>query len=118
MKRAVQWWPKFNLIAPEKSDFIFGASYGIVSIQAYHDLEMMKMAKGIIQDPMTKKDWCSCKNLSSDELVIIATTAKRVIKVCWVVKFYAEASKISEIFAYFVNRKNGEPSKIGHIFTK
>ena len=78
MKRAVQWWPKFNLTTPEKSDFIFGASYGMVSIQAYHELEMMKMAKGIIQDPMTKKNLYSCQNLTSEELIIIATTAKKV----------------------------------------
>ena len=46
MKRAVKWWPKFNLTSPEKSDFIFGATYGLVTIQAYHELDMMKMAQG------------------------------------------------------------------------
>ena len=55
MKRAVQWWPKFNLTSPEKSDFIFGASYGLVSIQAYHELDMMKMSEGIIEDPTTNE---------------------------------------------------------------
>ena len=83
MKRAVQWWPNFNLTSPEKSDFVFGASYGIVSIQAYHELTMMKMAKGIIQDPMTKKEWYSCQNLTSEELVMIATTAKKVFIYSW-----------------------------------
>ena len=46
MKRAVKWWPKFNLTSPEKSDFIFGATYGLVTIQAYHELDIMKMAQG------------------------------------------------------------------------
>ena len=46
MKRAIKWWPKFNLTSPEKSDFIFGASYGLITIQAYHELDMMKMAQG------------------------------------------------------------------------
>ena len=46
MKRAIKWWPKFNLTSPEKSDFIFGATYGLVTIQAYHELDMMKMAQG------------------------------------------------------------------------
>ena len=46
MKRAIKWWPKFNLTSPEKSDFIFGASYGLITIQAYHELDMMKLAQG------------------------------------------------------------------------
>ena len=83
MKRAVQYWPTIglkNVSIPEKSDFIFGASFGLVSIQAYHDLEMFDMAKGIIKDPMQGRIWNACKNISSDELTIIASTAKKVWK--------------------------------------
>ena len=59
MKRAVQYWPtvkpnKIDLMIPEKSDFIFGASFGLVSVQAYHELKMEEMVQGIIRDPMTK----------------------------------------------------------------
>ena len=36
------------------------------------------MAQGIIEDPMTKIEWHSCQNLTSEELVIIANTAKKV----------------------------------------
>ena len=36
------------------------------------------LAQGIIEDPMTKIEWQSCQNLTSEELVIIANTAKKV----------------------------------------
>ena len=36
------------------------------------------LAQGIIEDPMTKIEWHSCQNLTSEELVIIANTAKKV----------------------------------------
>ena len=36
------------------------------------------LAQGIIEDPMTKIEWHSCQNLTSEELVVIANTAKKV----------------------------------------
>ena len=36
------------------------------------------LAQGIIEDPMTKIEWHSCQKLTSEELVIIANTAKKV----------------------------------------
>ena len=36
------------------------------------------LAQGIIEDPLTKTEWHSCQNLTSEELVIIANTAKKV----------------------------------------
>ena len=69
MKRAVQLWPKLNdptLSTPDKKDFIFGASYGILSLQVYHDLSLFHLAKGIIEDPVTLRQWKSCKSLSSE----------------------------------------------------
>ena len=85
MKRAVLYWPKLHknypeldFKIPEKKDFIFGASFGIVTIQAYHNLDMFQIAQGMIQDPMTKHIWTASKNMSSDELQIIAATAKKV----------------------------------------
>ena len=37
-------------------------------------------AQGIIEDPMTKIERHSCQNLTSEELVTIANTAKKVKK--------------------------------------
>ena len=36
------------------------------------------LAQGIIEDPTTKIEWHSCQNLTSEELVVIANTAKKV----------------------------------------
>ena len=38
------------------------------------------LAQGIIEDPMTKIERHSCQNLTSEELVTIANTAKKVKK--------------------------------------
>ena len=85
MKRAVIYWPKIrekypNVITymPEKRDFVFGASYGIISIQAYHNLDMFTLSQGIIKDPLTNYKWFASKNMSSEDLSIIASTAKKV----------------------------------------
>ena len=85
MKRAVIYWPKIrekypNVITymPEKRDFVFGASYGIISIQAYHNLDMFTISQGIIKDPLTNFKWFASKNMSSEDLSIIASTAKKV----------------------------------------
>ena len=87
MKRAVIYWPKIkekypNVITymPEKRDFVFGASYGIISIQAYHNLDMFTLSQGIIKDPFTNYKWFASKNMSSEDLSIIASTAKKVHK--------------------------------------
>ena len=87
MKRAVIYWPKIrekypNVITymPEKRDFVFGASYGIISIQAYHNLDMFTLSQGIIKDPLTNYKWFASKNMSSEDLSIIASTAKKVFR--------------------------------------
>ena len=108
MKRAVTLWPKIikvypkiEINIPEKKDFIFGASFGLVIVQAYHQLNIFQMAQGMyffivflplffhlkkinlqgsIEDPVTKREWKSSKNMTSEELGIIAATAKKVNK--------------------------------------
>ena len=54
MKRAVTLWPKIikvypkiEINIPEKKDFIFGASFGLVIVQAYHQLNIFQMAQGM-----------------------------------------------------------------------
>ena len=61
MKRASNFWPKIKkhledfddvtiskqeIIFPEKSDFIQGASFGLVNLQIMHKLNMSEMIKG------------------------------------------------------------------------
>ena len=53
MKRAVTLWPKIlksypkiEIKVPEKKDFIFGATFGLVIVQAYHQLNIFQMAQG------------------------------------------------------------------------
>jgi hypothetical protein len=65
---------------PERSDFIFGASFGLVSLQVFHGLDMLQMAKGDIQEPQTGKVWTSRQSLTSEDLIIIANSAKKVKK--------------------------------------
>ena len=35
------------LVLPEKKDFIFGASYGIVTLQDFHDFDTQLIARGM-----------------------------------------------------------------------
>ena len=37
-----------SFVLPDKTDFIFGASYGIVSLQEFHDFDVKKLARGLI----------------------------------------------------------------------
>ena len=87
MKRSITWWPKLkkkfpkilsDIKVPEKTDFIFGAAYGMLSIWAFHDLNILDLAKGIIVDPKTKKVLKACKELTPEDLSVIAVTAKKV----------------------------------------
>ena len=48
------------------------------------------LAQGIIEDPMTKIEWHSCQNLTSEELVIIANTAKKVKNIVEILQQYCE----------------------------
>jgi hypothetical protein len=37
-----------SFVLPDKTDFIFGASYGIVSLQEYHDFDVKKLGRGLV----------------------------------------------------------------------
>jgi hypothetical protein len=39
-----------SFVLPDKKDFEFGASYGLVSLQDYQQLDAKLMAKGIFKD--------------------------------------------------------------------
>jgi len=36
-----------SLVLPEKTDFIFGASYGIVTLQDFHNFDVKNLSQGI-----------------------------------------------------------------------
>lgn len=105
MKRSVQKWPKLakkypeifkSIEIPEKRDFIFGAAFGMLSIWAFHDLNILDLAKGLIIDPKTKVKLKACKELSAEELQIIATTAKKVWRLNGHVDWLKASLKVSK----------------------
>ena len=105
MKRSFQWWPKLlkkfpqklkNIQVPEKIDFIFGASYGILSIWAFHDLNILDLAKGQIIDPKIKQVYQSCKELSPEDMIIVGHTAKEVWRLNGQVDWLKAALKVAK----------------------
>ena len=105
MKRSFQWWPKLikkfnslkNIQVPEKMDFIFGASYGMLSIWAFHDLNILDLAKGQIIDPKSQKVLQACKELSVEEMSIIGLTAKKIWKLNGHVDWLKAALQVSKL---------------------
>ena len=105
MKRSFQWWPKLikkfhslkNIRVPEKMDFIFGASYGMLSIWAFHDLNILDLAKGQIIDPKSQKVLQACKELSPEEMSIIGLTAKKIWKLNGHVEWLKAALQVSKL---------------------
>ena len=51
------------------------ASYGIVDVQEYHNLKTDDLAKGLIKDPDSEKEYMAATNLTVQELVFIANSA-------------------------------------------
>ena len=105
MKRSVQKWPKLskkypkifqNIQIPEKRDFIFGAAFGMLSIWAFHDLNILDLAKGLIIDPKTRVKLKACKELSAEELQVIAITAKKVWRLNGHVEWLKASLKVSK----------------------
>ena len=96
--RTAKWLPKlFPDEGPiqymfEDSDKKIGqAAYGIVDLQEFHDLKMMDIIQGVLHDPPSGRIFKSYKNLSLDEVLLIADSAKTSGFLDRVVEWYETA---------------------------
>ena len=51
------------------------ASYGIVDVQEFYDLNTDDLAKGLVKDPDSGTEYMAARNLTLDELLFIAANA-------------------------------------------
>ncbi len=84
MKKYSRDFEKFGLKnasdIPSEDELNFGAGYGLINLQSYHDLDPLVLSRGQIQNPLDGKVYQSRAGLGPNELLTISETAKKVSK--------------------------------------
>ena len=82
LKRTSEWLPKFfpndsilPILFKNKTSTVLQASYGIIDVQEFYDLNTDDLAQGLIKDPGSGTEYMAARNLTVNELLFIAATA-------------------------------------------
>ena len=83
IQRCAKWYPKlfqqnseyFHIFEHPKL-ILEQSAFGLVDLQVFHDFDIGKLVNGIIEDPLTKQQFISMKQLNFAEVLECAKAAK------------------------------------------
>ena len=79
-----EWLPKISpdsnilkIFFKNKTSTLETASFGIVDVQEFYQLKTDDLAKGLIKDPDSGKEYMARGKLTSEELLLVAESASQ-----------------------------------------